>query len=72
MPPVAKTKFDRYEFKYLLPQALREKVEAELGHFVDYDPFVASQPDLKYFVRSLYFDDPAYTAFYDKTDGLLS
>ena len=67
-----KTEFLRYEFKYLLPNPLREVVEAELGHFVDFDPFVTSQPNHKYFVRSLYFDDAVNSAFYEKVDGMLS
>ena len=68
----AKTEFLRYEFKYLLRNELRDAVEAELGHFMDYDPFVAVQPERKYYVRSLYFDDAQNTAFYDKIDGMVS
>jgi hypothetical protein len=67
-----KTEFLRYEFKYLLPNELRKAVEKELGHFMDLDPFVQAQPDRKYFVRSLYFDDPFNSAFYEKIDGMLS
>lgn len=67
-----KTEFLRYEFKYLLQNDLRKAVEEELGHFMDFDPFVQAQPDRKYFVRSLYFDDPFNTAFYEKIDGMLS
>jgi hypothetical protein len=68
----AKTKlhFSRFEFKYVLPRALRDEVESELQHFVELDPYVAGQPGNEYMVRSLYFDDPAFTAFFDKTDGL--
>jgi hypothetical protein len=71
-PNKLKTEFLRYEFKYLLPEKLRNAVEAELGHFVEFDPFVANQPNQKYFVRSLYFDDERHSAFYEKTDGMLS
>jgi hypothetical protein len=62
--------FNRFEFKYVLPKRLRQEVEQELGHFVEFDPFVAGTPQHRYFVRSLYFDDPAFTAFHDKIDGL--
>lgn len=70
----AKTKlhFARFEFKYLLPKELRAELERELRYFVDFDPFVAEREGHKYFVRSLYFDDPHYSAFYDKVDGLHS
>ncbi|HHH38233.1 MAG TPA: polyphosphate polymerase domain-containing protein [Sedimenticola sp.] len=68
----AKTRlhFARFEFKYVLPTRLRDEIERELGYFLQFDPFVASTPEHKYFVRSLYFDDPDFTAFYDKIDGL--
>jgi hypothetical protein len=62
--------FNRFEFKYLLAKPLRQEVERELGHFVEFDPFVASTPLHRYFVRSLYFDDASYSAFHDKIDGL--
>lgn len=68
----ARLHFARFEFKYVLSQRLREEVEAELGYFMDLDPYVSSAAEGSYFVRSLYFDDPAYTAFYDKIDGLRS
>ncbi|MGE3173512.1 MAG: polyphosphate polymerase domain-containing protein [Planctomycetota bacterium] len=61
--------FSRFEFKYVMPQALRREVEAELGHFVHLDAFVQDQPDQQYFVRSLYFDDPVYSCFRAKVDG---
>lgn len=68
----AKTKlhFSRFEFKYVLPKALRDEVEAELQHFLELDPYVADQPGHEYIVRSLYYDDPALSAFHDKIDGM--
>lgn len=54
----------------MLGRRLATEIEAELGNFLHFDPFVESQPDHKYFVRSLYFDDPVHSAFYDKIDGL--
>ena len=62
--------FSRFEFKYVLQKQLRETVESELGYFMQLDPFVEATKSNRYFVRSLYFDDPAHTAFYDKIDGL--
>ncbi|MDA0978405.1 MAG: polyphosphate polymerase domain-containing protein [Proteobacteria bacterium] len=62
--------FSRFEFKYVLHRKLREAVESELGYFMQLDPFVEDVPGHRYTVRSLYFDDPHYTAFYDKIDGL--
>lgn len=54
----------------MLHKRLRDEVESELGNFLQFDPFVAGRPNNQYFVRSLYFDDPVNSAFYDKIDGL--
>jgi len=65
-----KLHFARFEFKYLLPESLRNELERELQYFVEFDPYVAELPEHQYVVRSLYFDDPSYTCYYDKIDGL--
>lgn len=62
--------FDRFEFKYILPAKKRKALERDLSHFLEFDPFVQSRPNHRYFVRSLYYDDSAYTCFHDKIDGL--
>ncbi len=69
MATTTKLHFSRFEFKYLLPRALRLEVEAELSHFVDFDPFVSSREGHQYMVRSLYWDDAQLTAFVNKLDG---
>ena len=66
----AKLHFARFEFKYVLPRALRYDVESELQYFLELDPYVAKKADEKYFVRSLYFDDAEYSSFNEKHDGL--
>lgn len=63
--------FQRYEFKYLLNAGLREVVESEVRHFMRYDGYVHRALENAYYVRSLYFDDPWSTAFYEKTDGIM-
>ncbi len=68
---LTKLHFSRFEFKYVLAPALREEIERELSHFLTLDPFVGRQSGRKYFVRSLYFDDPVWTHYYEKTDGML-
>ena len=65
-----KLHFARFEFKYILPQDLRKELESELSFFLEYDPYVESRPEHQYFVRSLYFDDPFYTCFWDKVEGI--
>jgi hypothetical protein len=68
----ARTKlhFNRYEMKYILPEALRRELESEFQYFVELDPFVAGRPGAKYFVRSLYFDNEAFDHYFEKIDGL--
>jgi VTC domain-containing protein len=66
-----KLDFLRFEFKYILRKSLRDRIERELCHFMALDPFVAGQKDCSYIVRSLYYDDPAYSSYYEKIDGAL-
>lgn len=67
---ITKLHFARFEFKYILTKSLRNEIESELGYFLTLDPYVASKPHMKYFVRSLYFDDPHYSDYYEKIDGV--
>ena len=72
--PVAETvqlDFLRFEFKYILSTSLRECIENDISHFVTLDPFVARQADQNYMVRSLYYDDRAFSNYYQKKDGAL-
>lgn len=64
--------FGRFEFKYLLTPRIRALLEQELRDFMEIDPFCRDRPEQNYRVRSLYFDDPAFHAYYEKTDGLLN
>ncbi len=63
--------FSRYELKYLLAKAQRDEIEKELQVFLDLDPYVAEQPDSKYLVRSLYYDNEAMVCYYEKIDGMM-
>lgn len=63
--------FHRYEFKYLLNASVREAIEREVQEFMRYDGHVDPDMENMYLVRSLYFDDPMSTAFYEKTDGIM-
>lgn len=67
-----KLHFSRYEFKYLLPLSLKEELERELKFFMDLDPYVAEKTGAQYLVRSLYFDNPMFTHYYDKIDGQMT
>ena len=62
--------FSRFEFKYILNEGLRNKVEKQIQHFMKYDGYVHSELNNSYFVRSLYFDSPSSFNFYEKIDGI--
>lgn len=58
----------RHEYKYLISRADAELLKRRLPHFMERDPH-AGETGL-YTIRSLYFDDFAGNAFYDKVDGV--
>lgn len=70
--PAAQLQFLRFEFKYVLDHATSVAVEEELQPFVEVDARVREKSGLRYSVRSLYYDDAAFSAFHDKADGLRS
>lgn len=55
----------------MLPRAVRDEIERELSFFLTLDPFVEQASDRRYFVRSLYFDNAAWSCYHDKVDGML-
>ena len=63
--------FQRYEFKYLLNADMRKVIETEIQQFMNFDGFVHPELGNQYVVRSLYFDDPSSSAFFDKVDGVM-
>ena len=62
--------FSRFEFKYILNEELKNKVEKQIQHFMKYDGYAHPEFDNSYFVRSLYFDSPSSFNFYEKIDGI--
>ena len=61
--------FQRYEFKYLIPDALIPLVRSELLHRdFEYDSFANKQHN--YIVDSLYFDSNSHLAFHTKLAGI--
>ncbi len=66
-----KMDFLRFEFKYILPRELRIAIEKEIEPFMMLDPFVAEREDSNYLVRSLYYDDAAFSSYYQKIEGVL-
>ena len=58
----------RHEFKYLISTADAQLLKRRLPHIMERDPHAGAAG--QYTIRSLYFDDLANTAFYDKVDGV--
>ncbi len=63
-------KFFRYEFKYVITNKLREKIQKDISYFMQIDNHALSKTDNKYFVRSLYFENYNNSNFYEKIDGV--
>lgn len=65
--------FNRYEFKYPVPEYLVPGIKAFLlRHGMQLDPSAAGKPDSSYTVTSLYFDSPTLGDYNDKAGGFLS
>ena len=58
----------RHEYKFLISRADAELLKLRLPHIMEPDPHAGQTG--RYTIRSLYFDDFASTAFYDKIDGV--
>lgn len=64
-------KFQRFEFKYHLPAHLVPLIKADLfNHRMKWDPYVLEKENKSYMVTSLYFDNVAWSCFYDKEAGI--
>ncbi len=58
----------RHEYKFLISKASAQVLRYRLPHFMKRDAHAG--PTGQYTIRSLYFDDFKYTAFYDKVSGV--
>lgn len=58
----------RHEYKYLISAADAKLLTLRLPYIMKRDPHAGKSG--KYTIRSLYFDDPDYTAFHDKVTGI--
>lgn len=58
----------RHEYKYMISRESAELLRLRLPHFMRRDPHAG--PTGRYTIRSLYFDDLDFTAFYEKVSGI--
>ena len=61
-------KVDRHEIKYIISRFEAEILKRRLPALLRPDAHAGA--DGSYFIRSLYFDDPDYTAYREKLDGV--
>ena len=64
-----KTKFRRFEFKYIISDDLAIELKKKISNFVKVDSNTFKKNF--YIVSSLYYDDQFFTTYHDKIDGLL-
>ena len=58
----------RHEYKFLISPNAARLLKRRLPHIMGRDPHAG--PTGQYTIRSLYFDDPHFTAYRDKVDGV--
>ena len=58
----------RHEYKFLISRASAELLKRRLPGIMQRDPYAG--PTGQYTIRSLYFDDPRYSAYEDKMSGV--
>ena len=63
------SKFQRYEFKYLLPANIADSIQENIENFMTLDPNIPKGSS-SYFVRSQYFENEIFSNFYEKVDGM--
>lgn len=59
----------RHELKFVLSKEQAELLKRKLSYLMEVDEN-SKKEDYTYHIRSLYFDDPYDTAYYEKLDGL--
>jgi SPX domain protein involved in polyphosphate accumulation len=59
----------RFEYKYRLNIEQYYRLESELVQYMEPDQFTRLSPQGRYLVRSLYYDNDIYQAYYEKIEG---
>ncbi|MDP1536704.1 MAG: polyphosphate polymerase domain-containing protein [Burkholderiales bacterium] len=64
--------FGRFEYKYLVPESVRRRLEDAVSQHMVLDSYCAGMPESRYSIRSVYFDDLKFSCYHEKIDGLLN
>lgn len=70
MPPLEELLASRFEFKYLVPEALVARVRDFVQPFVRLDRYGEAWPQGRYPIYSLYLDSPELHCYHAAMDGL--
>ena len=68
----ARTRFRRYECKYLISEKLAAAIRSYAHPYLEPDPHAAASSDLSYDITSLYLDTSDLKLFRETEDGLLN
>lgn len=60
----------RYEYKYFVPNHQMDMLRSMVTPFVKYDKFSEKMEENHYTVRSIYFDTPEFTSYFEKVEGI--
>ena len=60
----------RYEYKYLVPNDLIDRMRNEVLQFMELDDFAKLHAKGQYTVRSIYYDSPQFECYKEKQDGI--
>lgn len=64
--------FGRFEYKYLVPESVSKLVENSVKQFMVLDGYCSGVQGSRYSIQSVYFDDPKFSCYHEKIDGLLN
>jgi len=59
----------RHELKYLIRSEMCDEIAAFVTPHLELDKYSQSRPRNSYTVRSIYYDSPAFTCYYEKFNG---
>ncbi|MBI9037188.1 MAG: polyphosphate polymerase domain-containing protein [Bacteroidales bacterium] len=60
----------RYEYKYIVPKGLLNKLRKSIVPYMDVDKFAKGRKGNDYTVKSIYFDSPAFDFYFEKVEGI--
>lgn len=61
---------NRLEYKYLVPVECLDDIRSDIRPFVEVDKHAIDRQPQEYTIRSIYFDTPCMSCYYEKIDGV--